>query len=310
MAKKKEYIVLFVIIALIAFYLGFKDNGRENYELPKLDDLNLSKITKLTVKKDSDIIEIEKGSDNIWYILPEKFPADREKVNKVIEAVYKVRITALVSETESYARYELDEATKLSITLYDGDKKLRNLNIGKVASSYQHTFVKLENNKNVYHAKNDIRSAADKSKSDLRDKKVLIFKSDDVNSLTISTMGNDHEYNKISYEDENKKEQMKWIGTDQKDANPKIINTFLKSLSALECETFLDDSEKDNFGEAEITITLSTDKEYKLTLYPKDKDGKIPALSTDSPYAFTLSTWKFEDELKTLADIKDVPEEE
>jgi len=145
----------------------------------------------------------------------------------------------------------------------------------------------------------------DKTVSDLRDKKILSFKADDATSIAITAGGGLHTYKQITTEDNEKKEIKKWIDQDGKDADQPVISSFLKSFSDLECDNFLGESDKKDLTTPEYSITLSADKDYTLTLFGKDKDDKIRGISSESPYAFTVSTWKFEDELKKLAQIKE-----
>ena len=69
-------------------------------------------------------------------------------------------------------------------------------------------------------------------------------------------MGNEHTYKRIYIDDKDKKEQKKWVDADEKDANLNLISTFLKSLSELECETFMNDSVKKDLNDAEFTVTI------------------------------------------------------
>ena len=51
MKSKKEYIILGIVIAALAAYLGFQKTDRTHYELPVIAQLEAADITEVTITK-------------------------------------------------------------------------------------------------------------------------------------------------------------------------------------------------------------------------------------------------------------------
>ena len=132
MKLKKEYLILGVIIAALASYLAIHKTDRTHYELPAITKLADSDITSIKITKGPEIIELKQKDDN-WLIYPEKYPADNGKITPMVDIIKDLTITAMVSEAESYHRYNLDPENKISIQAGSDGKIVRTFDIGKSA---------------------------------------------------------------------------------------------------------------------------------------------------------------------------------
>jgi hypothetical protein len=94
-------------------------------------------------------------------------------------------LTALVSESEDYIRYDLHAGKKITVKAWQEDSLMRNFDIGKAASSFRHTFVKLNDDSRVFHARDNFRGKFELSEDNLRDKSVLSFKITDIQEIQI-----------------------------------------------------------------------------------------------------------------------------
>lgn len=185
---KKEYFILAVLIALLSAYLFMNRENTGNYALPDLESLEVSEITGINIETDQTRISLIK-EDNNWYAGDEKYRVDTKKVDGIIEVVKDLELTALVSEKKDYARYELDDENKISVKVNAGTEQVRAFDIGKAAPTYRHTFVRLNNAKEVYHAKKSFRSDFDVSLDDLRNKAVFSFDADEIKSVSFERKG-------------------------------------------------------------------------------------------------------------------------
>ena len=59
--------------------------------------------------------------------------------------------------------------------MWIGKDLSRSFDMGKTAPTYQHTFIKLPDNPNVYHARGNFRNSFDLTIDDMRDKTALSF---------------------------------------------------------------------------------------------------------------------------------------
>lgn len=168
---KKEYLILIFIIVVASLYLLFNKNPRDNFAMPEIKKIDTAKVSKIVISKNGNEIILDK-KDNEWGVQSDAagFPADKTAVEDMLDVFKLFRLTALASEKSDLHRYELDEKQKIDVTLYNGSDKVFELSIGKPAPTYNHTFVKIAGDRNIYHANGTFRSDFDKSAEDLKKK--------------------------------------------------------------------------------------------------------------------------------------------
>jgi signal recognition particle subunit SEC65 len=300
MKIKKEYIILAVIIAALSLYLSQRSTDRTLYQLPDVPKISNSDITKIEIDKKSTSIAISKKGDS-WKIGPKKYPADTLKVKNMLDVMEKLTLTALVSESKSYNRYNLDDDHKITVKTFDKDKLKLELDIGKAASSFRHTFVKIAGDERVFHASGSFRGKFDTTVDDLRDKAVLEFKIKEIGEISITKGKDKMVFSRIQIPGKTKEpetsssktEPLKttWQNAAGKKANNSKINRLLTTLSDLSCEKYISDRSKEEFKSPVYTLLLKGSKEYKLSIFEKlNKDNKdYPAISSENSYPFILS---------------------
>ena len=185
MKIKKEYIILALVIVGLSVYLYMRKEDRNLYELPVLPEVAKVEISKIEISKGKDSIVLNKR-DEKWFIAPQDYPVDGKLVDAMLNEFEKLTVTTLVSETGDYQRYDLGEDKKIAVKAWGGDKLLRDFEVGKAASSFRHTFVKLAEDDRVFHARNNFRNAVDKTVDDLRDKSVLSFQTADITEIKVA----------------------------------------------------------------------------------------------------------------------------
>ena len=107
MKTKKEYIILIALILALSLYLFLYKSDRTHYELPETRDIARKDISKIELAKTDASILLEKKGD-AWHIEPQGYPADADKVDKMLAVIENLTLTALVSESKSYNRYDLN----------------------------------------------------------------------------------------------------------------------------------------------------------------------------------------------------------
>ena len=171
---KKEYLILIVVIIFASSYLLLHKENRDNYKLPEIEDIDTSKLTGIIIKNSNGNIKFIKKGEN-WVLTDKKFPADSSSVQNMFDTLKTFKLTALVSQKKDLQRYELDEKKQVHIKLLENSKTIFEFTIGKLAPSFNHTFVMLSNDNNIYHAKGNFRGDFNQSLDDFRNKKVLEF---------------------------------------------------------------------------------------------------------------------------------------
>ncbi|MEE9495454.1 MAG: DUF4340 domain-containing protein, partial [Desulfobacterales bacterium] len=148
MKFKKEYIILILIIIGLSVYLFMRSSGRTLYQLPELDGLKQSEITKIEISKGVNSFILKKKDDQ-WYLEPAGYLADKNKVNAMLNVFEALTLTALVSQSKDYNRYDLHPEKQITVKAWQEEALRRNFDIGKAASSFRHTFVKLNGDSRV-----------------------------------------------------------------------------------------------------------------------------------------------------------------
>ncbi len=303
MKVKKELIILFVVIVGLSLYLIFRNQDNTHYKLPKLAHISGKQISKIEISKQETSIVLNK-KDNFWHIGPDEYPANSNKIEKMLDVIEGLSLTALVSESENYNRYDLNDEKKITIKAWEKGAVKRTFDIGKVASSFRHTFVKLENDDRVYHARGNFINDFDKTVEELRDKTVLAFNQDEIQYVHITKEKTEIEFTRsdipVDVKTTEKPDtatpppsqvQTIWKTADGKRGDKAKIERLLSSLSNLNCHEYINDSKKEDFSNPICTIELKGTKEYKLSIFSKkDKEASdYPAISSENNYPFSLS---------------------
>jgi len=323
MKLKKEYFILTAILVALILYLALHQSNRTHYQLPELSEVSGKHISKLEITTAGNSI-IFNQKDDTWNIEPKGYRADSTKIKNILNVIEKLKLTALVSESKNYIRYDLSNDKNIHVKAWQGKNLLREFDIGKTAPTYKHTFVKLPNDPNVYHARGDFRRNFDRSVDDFRDKTVLSYSLNTIQGIKLT-----HEEKTISLsrkeipeslpekKDEpaakaskEAKTKTVWEDTKGHEVAPSKVSSLLSFLNSLECERFLDDLKKEDFKNPIYTVTLKGEKEYSLLVFAKnDKNAKnYSAISSDNESPFSLSDTQVDTIKSKLGEILNVKE--
>jgi Domain of unknown function (DUF4340) len=303
MKLKKEYFILTAILVALILYLTLHRSNITHYQLPELPAVPEKQISRVDITKPGRSIVLNK-KDDAWSIEPKGYPADLTKVNGMLSVIGKLKLTALVSESKNYDRYDLGNDKKIHVKAWTGKTLARDFDVGKTAPTFQHTFVKLANDPNVYHAREDFRRKFDQSVDDLRDKVVMSYAQNTIGAITLV---HDNKTVSLSRKEipetspgkketavkaaKDQKTKTVWADAKGQNEDPSKISRLLSFLNRLECEAYIDDSKKEDFKNPVYTINLKGDKEYALSIFAKKdkKDKTYSAVSSENNYPFTLS---------------------
>lgn len=303
MKHTKEYAILAVVIAALGLYLFLRDTDRTTYTLPALQAVKLQDITKIQIDQDDQTLVLNRGEEDQWQVSPGDYPAEEAKVKRMLDVLADLDVTALVSETRNYARYELDDAHRIRVTAYRNGEVARKLDIGKAADTMRHTHVALADDPNVYHARGNFRNDFDQTVANLRDKTVLAFDQSAVEafaieagkrSLNVKKTGADpleESQDAPATAEDEMAAPAQWQTGDGRVLDAESVNRLLDSLSGLQCRAYLSDNVPDDFGEPAYRIRIETDETVRLDIYaPQEETAtEIPAASSLRTEPFTLA---------------------
>jgi hypothetical protein len=322
MKIKKEYIILVFIIIALSVYLFMRKTDRTLYELPDIPQVNEKELTKLEITKGKINIVLNKKDDK-WYIAPADYLTDANKVQDMLDAIKNLKLTALVSESENYNRYDLDEEQKINLKAYQGGSLKLDIDVGKTASSFRHTFVRPSGDKRVFHARGNLKITFDVTVDSMRDKTVLSLKTAEIQQIGINKEQQSLSFTRTQVPVEVKTSDAKkdpdavppapkqiWQAATGQPVNESALNQVLNALANLRCEKFIDDRKKEDFKSPLFTIELKGGQDYRLSIFAKvgENDLNYPAVSSGSDYPFELSTSQVDRIMKEPAAFLQVPE--
>ncbi|MBT8339405.1 MAG: DUF4340 domain-containing protein [Desulfatitalea sp.] len=332
MKFKKEYLILIIAIAALALYLTLRSQGQHDGNLPQptaVEKLDIDRIA-FSVKDKPAIILVKK--DEHWQIEPQGYPADDVKVKNMVNASADLKLTALASESENYVRYDLTKDKQISVKAFADGKIVREFFIGKAAPTFQHTFVLLAGDANVYHARGQLGRTFEQSIENLRDKTIfdvdktriseVVLKKGDaalklVKKEILPEPEKKDEANEVQTEPETPPvaPEIQWHNADGQAVENSAVDSLLGDIARMDCDAFLEKETQDRQDDTAWSITFKDDEgQYTLTIHAPADDaaGKFPATASSSPYTFELNKTRverWEKELNKLLGIQTVEEE-
>lgn len=306
---RKEFIILAVIVAALSGYLVWQRQKPTAYRLPDLPKVDRRDITRIRIERPGTAPVEIKRIDETWRVGEALFNADGDKVNGMLETIETLNPTALVSEAGQYARYQLDQAQRIRVQAWAGDRLQRDFAIGKTAPTYRHTFVTLAGDEKVYHAREDFRGRFDRDLDQLRDKRVMAFDRETIQKVSL-TVGKAKPVTFTRVDDPPAPEKAKedgppqpkaprWQGAKGSAVDEETLGNLISSLATLECERYLYDRTKADLegGKPDYIIELTGKRErpYRLLLFaPLEAEGADrprPGVSSESDEAFVVSAF-------------------
>ncbi|MBD3415134.1 MAG: DUF4340 domain-containing protein [Candidatus Aminicenantes bacterium] len=315
MKLQKEFVILIAVICILVLVLIISSGrNKVTYKLPELDRIESDSVDKIEIITSEDSVVLSKKQDE-WLLMPQQFTADTEKVNNMLNVVSSINLTELVSDKKNYQRYQLDQENRIHVKAFNDEELVREFFIGKVSSTYSHTYVRLADSPNVYHASDSFRSTFEQNIPGLRDKSVMKFSQDEITALMLKGEFGEIRLKKEirpvaeAQEQEEQTEvtpQQKsvWLSQDGEEAEASEVNSVLSKLSSLNCDSFLDEEKKQNLENPVYNIIAQGSKDYQLKIFQnKDPEETYPSLSSENAHAFFLTKYVAESLMKKPEDI-------
>ena len=354
---KRSTLYLIVVIAIFSLVLIVtRNNNRAGpSRVKKLSALQLEKIQlkKLDIKTSNELIALYKGSAKkdqsgnqnndaandvsaeAWTIGDKRYKSDDTKVIKLVNAFASNMTLELVSDiTLDKSQYNLDDENKIEVTLYgvnsktddknlktnqEGFQLLRRLYIGKNATTYNHVYVSLEGDDNIYQVAAALRSTFDITSDSLRDKLILTFDSHEIDTLEIQNTSGityilsqeaDKKINENDNANNDATQKLSWYdkkGNRYKDAS---IDAMVNALTSLKCKEFLPETKEEIALEEKVerVLTIKTKGGTKHILYilsNKTDDNHTRAYSSGSRFGFVLENNTSESLLKSIRELRE-----
>lgn len=321
---KFEYVILGIVIIGLLAYLVFRNPDRIQYELPEIEPVSDVEITKIEIQQPESSITLEKANEK-WLIHPQGYPVDPQKIDRIKSSISDMVITDVISESESYAKYGLDRENRIVARVHDKNGLRHTFHIGKQAATYRHTYVKLGNDPRVFHAQDSFRSHFDETVDSLRDKTVMSFDQNEIREIHLITEAQEMVFSKAMEkakiktetpeaesqpkeqpeQGEKSREQEVWVLPDGQRGKTEELKSILREMSNLRCSAFLEGKSRKEFNDPIYRILLKGNNDHTLKIFPqtKEDDDSYPAISSDTPYMFSLTAPQAERLMKKPEDV-------
>jgi len=325
MKIKKEYLILAVIIVAASLYLIFKNTDKTHYTLPETKEIDKEQVTMLIIARADTALTLRR-QDEKWMIQPQGYLADQSTIDRMLDAVAGFALTTLVSQSGNYSQYELTDEMKIVLEVFEADASVLKADIGKAAPTYNHTFVKLEEEGDIYQAKGNIRSTLDTDIERLRDKSVLKLAKDDVTGLKLSRGDTLLAISRQEIIPEmpdgdmpadttepgetplpapglDQLAQPLWFTSEGEEIEARNLDRIINSLANLRCDGFLYGKTREDLGAPIFTLRIEGPEAAEISIFEKRDDDKYPAVSSQNDFPFLLSKWKAEQLMKKRDDL-------
>ena len=306
MKLKKELFILVAVIIGLSVYLFVRKQDRALYDLPKLPPVAGSEITRIEITGPRSNLVLNRD-DKGWSIGDQKVAASKSKVQQMIDTIEDLALTELISTSGDNVRYDLTPDKKIQVKAWTGDTLVREFDIGKTAPSFRHTFVRIADNPNVYNARDNFRSKFDQELADLRDMQVLSFPVSEIQQVQV-TRGSESlllERRESALEQSTSeptdeaatapvKAELIWQTAEGVKANQARLDSFLTTLSQLNCDSYVAERSKEDFSSPVYHIRVKGAQDYELAIFGKlgEDADKHPAISSQNAYPFYLPDWQ------------------
>lgn len=313
---KKEYLVLIIVIVALSLYLILGRDDQPGSDLPRMTALDNTTIKRMVITQKDSAIELMHKEDR-WYIEPNNYLADPIQMKNMVKAATELTVTAQVSVSRNYERYNLNKTQRINVQIHGEDRLQREFDIGRTAPTSQHTFVRLTDNPSVYHAKGNLHTTFNQTIDGLRDKTILSIEKEAITSLRLLKNDIDQTWTKTEVEEEADKDdkeassaavtKTQWIANNDNTTSDKgAVNALLSILAGLKCDNYMEDDAKTGLTEAAWTVTLKNDShEWTISIFaPQHPEAtQIPGTSSSNDYAFLLSKQRVESIEKQIEEL-------
>lgn len=202
MKGNKTILLLVILIALLGGYLLVKftsDGGRSKSYREVLVDIDTAKVTRVVIASPETKTTLEK-EDNSWKVDGDK-KATSQSVNAMLASLQGVLPSRLASRSEdSWKDFQVD-STGTRVTVFEGSSESLDLIVGRFGVEGQrsfYTYVRLEEDKDVYVANNFMGMSIGKTDKDYRNSNILKVNKDSISSIEFDYDGSIYTLSKLS----------------------------------------------------------------------------------------------------------------
>jgi hypothetical protein len=192
---KKQYLAIAILAALIVIYLVVqKRETSMTAPESKTDvlDVDTSAVNKVVLKRLGGAITLSRAG-GAWYLVEDQsYKADTASVRQLLETIAGLTVGNVISDNPgNQMTFQVDTLTGQTVELYTGDRLLSSFVVGKMATDFRHTYIRLSGKDEVYLAEGMLSRSLSKNPTNWRDKTIVDIPAANVQQVEFK-FGNEH----------------------------------------------------------------------------------------------------------------------
>ncbi|MFW6055258.1 MAG: DUF4340 domain-containing protein [Thermodesulfobacteriota bacterium] len=308
MKLKKEYLIIVLVIIGLFVYIYSRTSERISYELPQPASIRQKEVTRITIDNQGRIITLTRDNGQ-WVVGQRGYPARAGRIEDLLKALDRFQVTDLVSRSRNYSRYSLDRESAIKLKAWAGQELVRSFWAGKQASTYRNSYVRLDNDPNIYLSRSNWKQTLNREPGDFQDKVVLDFDQKRLRkiglqgpkgSLTLTRGQNES----LSEEEGGAQpETLLWRTVSGQEIDKSSLDKLLQSIDGLTCSRYLEGKDKQDFKSPDYRLVLANGQEDVFSLYLGKKQGNATqyhGISKENGFPFILSEQKGKEIVEAL----------
>lgn len=261
----RNLLIIFVILFAVVYFF-FKSKEKESTQDidAKIFVADSSKIDKIEIVKPKETIVLEKAG-GVWKLTkPVDYLADTSAIVPMVSNLQNLVVESVISTNpEKFSNY-IDSTNQTQITVYQEGKQLGTFTMGKTASVFDHTYIKLPNEERILLATNLASPHFNRAVREFRDKKIASIQSFNINSIDFkSTDSNQVNFTAV------KDSVGKWF-IEGDSVNAAMMEGLLNLFASFNTEDFVD-STVTQFPIPIYTISIYGQQPTVINFYKMDK---------------------------------------
>jgi hypothetical protein len=305
--RLRNTLLLALLLIGLGAYLYFVESKQIEQESKKekVIDFNVDDVTAVALTYADREITLEK-TDGAWRITkPVTAPADDITVKNLLHAVADAEAKKTIDQPPAdLAPFGLSQPfVRVKVTTKSGT--LPEITVGKTTAVSASTYVQRADQPKIYLTSSAFHSGMDKQVKDLRDKKIVEFKEDDI--ARIALHGPDGDVLLAKADGNWKIEQPVALRADGN-----AVRSLLSGAHNLRATDFASDAPSDadlaTYGldvpKTQLALSTADGKETRL-LVGKEADQGLYVKTGDRPTVFIVGKWASHDLAKNLNDLRD-----
>lgn len=305
--RLRNTLILALVLAALGAYVYFIENERiaEDSKKEKLVTVAVDDVDALTLTYPDRTLAVEKVDGSWRMTAPVAAPADDVAVKNLLRVITDAEITKTLDEAPAdLTPFGLKPPAVTAVVKAMG-QALPAIKVGKTTSVSNSTYVQRAEDSKIVLTSAAFHTGLDKQPKDLRDKKILIFKDEDVTNIALRGP-----QGAIALS----KQDGAWTITQPSDykADPTAVRALLSTVRNLRATDFANDApapaDLATYGldapERELVLRLADGSAATLLLGTETDQG-LYVKSGEKPTVFVVGKWLSADLSKDVNALRD-----